>query len=277
MWSFYHSIRAALRFHDYKPKPLTLLSARRWIKQFEKQDQKHAALLLESVIYLSEKDTRRILVEQNEALMTRLARVGIPSKKLIYVQVHDPGSSSPVMLNLLRDASGLEKRGCRFIDSRDSYGLTKLTTEVKEGALIYVDDFVGTGNQFCEARDFAMKNVLVTTFSEFLLVTSICEEAIYKIAAKGIEAFAGHVHSKAERPLHDNSNILDGAAKERLRTVCKGISPRMSLGYKDLATMVVLYRNAPNSSPAVLRGCINQTPFAGIFPRTTDLPLRRLG
>ncbi len=217
MWRFYNSVRAALRFHDYKPKPLTFLSVHRWLKQFEKQDQKHAAIFLENVIYLSERDTRRILVEQNEALMIRLANAGIPAKKLIYVQVHDPGSSSPVMLNMLRDASNLERRGCRFIDSRDSFGLNAITSELKEGALIYVDDFVGTGNQFCQARDFAMKNVLVPTFSEFLLVPSICEEAIYKIAPKGIEAFAGHVHCKAERPLHDNSMILEARAKERLR------------------------------------------------------------
>ena len=87
-----------------------------------------------------------------------------------------------------------------------------------------------------EARDFAMKNVAITTFPEFLLVPSICEEAIYKIAARGIEAFAGHVHSKAERPLHDNSNILEPHAKQKLREICKGISPRMSLGYKDINT-----------------------------------------
>ena len=59
-----------------------------------------------------------------------------------------------------------------------------LIGELKEGALIYVDDFVGTGNQFCEARDFAMKNVLAPTFSEFLLVPSICEEAIYQIGTR---------------------------------------------------------------------------------------------
>jgi len=162
------------------------------------------------------------------------------------------------------------------MDSRNIEGLLALVKELKEGALIYVDNFVGSGNQFCEARDFAMQNVIATTFSEFLLAPSICEEALYKIGAKGIEAYSGHVHSKAERPLHDNSHILDAAAKERLREVCKGISPRMSLGYKNLATMVVLYRNAPNSVPAVLRGSLNQKPFAGIFPRASDLPVKKV-
>lgn len=277
MWRIIPSIKAALRFRDYKPRPLTFLSARRWVLQFDKEVQTDALTLLDNVIYLSESDTKRILVEQNEALMKRLADAGLPAKKLIYVQIHDPGSSSPVMLNLLRDACNLERRGCRFMDSRTPLALSKLMNELGEGALIYIDDFVGTGNQFCEARDFAMKNTAITTFSEFLLVPSICEEAIYQIAARGIEAFAGHVHSKAERPLHDNSHILHPEAKERLRQVCKGISPRMSLGYKDLATMVVLYRNAPNSVPAMLRGNLNQAPIRGIFPRASDLPLKKFG
>lgn len=275
MWTFFHSIKAVLRFRDYRPQPVTFGSAKRWIKQFEKQDRKHVGFMLDKIIYLSEPGTRQILVEQNAALMKRLAAAGLSPKKIIYVQVDEAGSSSPVMLNMLRDAAGLERLGCRFVDSRDSLGLNKATNEVGEGALIYVDDFVGTGNQFCEARDFAAKS-LVGTFSEFLLVPSICEEGIYKLADRGIEAFAGHVHAKAERPLHDNSNLLDRDAKERLRLVCKGISPKMSLGYKELATMVVLYRNAPNSVPALLRGNQNQTPFAGIFPRTTDLPVRNV-
>ena len=276
MWRIITSIKAALRFHDYKPKPLTLLSARRWINQFEKKDRKLAAQLLDKVIYISESTTRKILVDQNAALMKRLLDAGLPPKKLIYVQVHDAGSSSPVMLNLLRDAAGLERLGCKFVDAHDSLRLNKTTNEVGEGALIYVDDFVGTGNQFCGERDFAAQSV-IGTFSEFLLAPSICEEAYYQIGKRGIEAFTGHVHSKAERPLHANSSVFAKNEKERLGLVCKGVNTKFALGYRKLSTMVVLYRNAPNTVPAVLRGSLNQTPFAGIFPRTTDLPIHKIG
>lgn len=228
--------------------------------------------LLRSVIYLSETRTKEILVHQNGALMKRLSDAGLRAKNLIYVQVHDAGSSSPVMLNMLRDAAHLEKQGCKFVDARDSLRINKITNEVGEGALIYIDDFVGSGDQLCAARDFVMKSV-VGTFSEFVLVPSICEEAIYQISERGIEAFAGHVHSKAERPLHANSNLFDPATKGRLTLLCNKVRPRFSLGYHDLATMVVIYRNAPNTVPIVLRGSLNQKPFAGIFPRTTDLPI----
>src|SRR3974390_1789976 len=156
MMEYFHYLRAILKFRGYLPQPVTLRAVNRWIKQFKREDRKHIIRLLGNVIYLSEAAVRKILVEQNTALMLRLAQAGLPPEKLIYVQVHDAGSSSPVMLNLLRDSAGLERRGCHFLDSNDTLGFNKKTNELEEGALIYVDDFVGTGTQFCKARDFAI-------------------------------------------------------------------------------------------------------------------------
>jgi len=269
------ALRAAFRFRDYKPQQVTFRRIRAWIKQFDKRDQKSAAQLLGKILYFSEHETLKSLVSRNDALMRKLKNAGIPTKNMIYVQVHDAGSSSPLMLNILRDTAGLERLGCNFVDSRDSLKLNELTNRLEEGAIIYVDDFVGTGNQFCGSRDFAMQSV-VGNFAEFLLVPCICEEALYQLGAKGIEAVAGYVHSKAERPLHEYSTLFDAETKMRLRDLCQGIDRRAPLGYKDLATMVVLYRNAPNTIPAIFRGSLNQTPFAGVFPRTTDLPKRNI-
>lgn len=266
------SVRAAQRFGDYKPQPLKCGSAARWAAQFRKEERRLLLKLLDRVIYLSEDRTRRILVEQNAALMRRLAGAGVPPDKLIYVQVHDAGSSSPVMLNLLRDAANLEKLGCWFVDARNVAGLNEAMNRAGSGALIYVDDFVGTGEQFCSERDFAARNFVLTTFSEFLLAPCVCEEACYELGKRGIEAFTGHVHSKAERPLHANSSLLKKPDKELLERACRRVRRKFSLGYKDLATMVVLYRNAPNTAPALLRGSPDQDPFRGIFPRAKDLP-----
>jgi hypothetical protein len=136
MWTIIYSIRAARRFRGYRPRPLSLLSASRWIRQFGKKDQRLLKKLLDNVIYMSELKARDILVEQNAALMKRLHGAGLPPEKLIYVSVHDAASSSPVLLNLLRDTARLLNFGCRFIDSRDLLGLNKAMNELGEGALI---------------------------------------------------------------------------------------------------------------------------------------------
>jgi len=241
--------------------------------QFKREDRRHVSRLLERIIYLSERVVRRILFQQNAALMARLAALGVPPDKIIYVQIDEAGSSSGVMLNMLRDDAGLQQQGCKFLDSQDTLGFNRLTNKLGDGALVYVDDFVGTGTQLCASRDFAVKNI-VGSFSEFLLVPSICEEGLSELGKRGIEPFAGHVHSKAERPLHYNSAVFDSATKTRLIEVCAEIDPVMGVGFMGSAAMVVLYKNAPDNIPIIFRGNEKQTPYFGIFPRTTDLPLR---
>lgn len=278
MWTFIYSIRAARRFPGYRPKPLSLLSARRWIRQFERRNRKLARKLLDNVVYMSEPKSRDILVEQNAALMRRLSNAGLPPENLIYVQVHDAGSSSPVLLNLLRDAAGLQRLGCKFVDSRDLMGLADAMDEIGrsaigQGAIIYVDDFVGSGVQFCEARDLAAAYVDVSVFSEFIIAPCICEEAYAELNARGIEAFTGHKHLQSQRPLHRNSTLFTDSEKRTLLDVSGRISSH-TLGFMGMGVMVVTWLNAPDNVPVILRGSQDQVPYMGIFPRTTDLPLQ---
>lgn len=275
MWTFLYRLRAALRCPDYQPQHVSMASLGRWIKQLkDKEDQKLAWMLLDKVIYLSERETKKILVHQNNALMENLRKAGLPSNKLIYISTDDAASSSPMMLGMLRNAALLEQQGCKFLDGRDAMGINNITLKLQEGAIIYIDDFVGSGKQFARARKFLMENV-VGTFSEFLLVPSICEEGYAKLTDLGVTVYAGHIHAKAERPLHKHSHLMHGEGRDRLIQICKEIRPNTSLGYDNLATMVVLYRNAPNSIPAILRGSDKQEPFYGLFPRFKDLPIRK--
>ncbi len=259
------------RFSGFKPQRVTINRFVKWLNQFEKKDKKTILQLLKKVTYISEKETESILVNLNARLLERLAKSDITLKNIIYVQIHDPGSSSAVMLNMLRDGARLERKGCYFIDSKNIRELNEITSKLGQGAIIYVDDFAGSGDQFDGVRKYLAEYV-VGNFSEFFLLPAICEEAVYQLGRLGVEAMARIVHSKAERPLHPNSSILDKGTKERLIELCTKIDKKGALGYKDLATMIVFYRNTPNSVPVIFRGCIKQNPWVGILPRTTDLP-----
>ena len=260
-------MRAVIRFHDYNPQHVSVGSVSRWMNQFKtKGDLRLACSLLKKVIYFSEAETKRILLQQNKALMEDLQKAGLPARKLIYLSTDDAGSSSPMMLGMLRNFAGLEQRGCKLLDGRDAMGINAETRKREQGAIIYIDDFVGSGKQFERARDFAQQSV-VGTFSEFLLVPSICEEGYTKLTRMGVAVYSGHIHPKAERPLHDHSHLMTEENRERLTAICKEIRPNAALGYENMATMVVIYRNAPNSIPAVLRGSDKQQPFYGLFPR----------
>jgi hypothetical protein len=271
--AYWKCARALMKFRGYRPQAVTRLTFMLWLRQFTSEDRKHLLTLLDRVIYLTEDETKRVLLNLNRSLLRRLNQAGIANNKIIYVQIDDAGSSSPVILNLLRDAANLERLGCQFIDSNNVRGLNDLTSKLEEGAIIYVDDFIGTGNQFSKVRKF-VGEYIVGNFPEFLLAPAICEEGIFQLGKIGVEPVSGHVHSKTERPLHQSSSILPENARDRLRKLCLQIHPQFGLGYKELATMVILYRNAPNTVPLILRGALNQHPQRGIFPRHSDLPMR---
>jgi hypothetical protein len=273
MWRFLQSLKAAVRFHDYHPQPVSISSATRWMKQFQKNDLKLACALLDRVIYLSESETKKILLHQNAVLMDNLHKAGIASKKMIYMQTDEAGSSSPMMLGMLRNAAGLEQQGCKLLDGRDALGVNETTRKLEQGAIIYVDDFVGSGNQFEKARAFLQQSV-VGTFAEFLLVPSICEEGYAKLNDLGVTVYSGHIHARAERPLHAHSHLMQSVERDRLIAISTEVRPKMALGYENMATMVVIYRNAPNGLPAVLRGSDKQQPFYGLFPRFKDLAIK---
>jgi hypothetical protein len=272
MFDFYCAIRSVVEYRGYRPRLLTVARVLRWIRQFDRRDRKHIRRLLKSVVYLSEKAVKHILLEQNKALMKRLEADGLKPHQFIYVSVHDAGSSSGVMLNLLRDEGRLQQRGCNFLDARDAKGITNTTYDLGESALIYIDDFIGSGKQLGDERDFAIQ-FATGTFSEFVLVPSICEEGYEALEGRGIEIFAGHIHKKVERPLHNDSGLFAPAAKGRLREICSQIDHLVPFGFRNMAVMVVLYRNAPDNVPVLLRGTPGQKPFIGIFPRTTDMPI----
>ena len=273
---YWHTLRywplcwkAILRFRGYRPQAVTMRSITRWLSQFDAKDRTAVLLLLDKVVYLSEKHTEKTLVELNERLLARLNADGVPTRNIVYMQIHDPGSSSAAMLNMLRDRACLEQKGCHFVDWKDIRQLHEVTDRLEQGAIIYVDDFSATGGQFCTVRNY-LAEYIVGNFSEFFLLPIICEEALYKLGTLGVEAISGDVHSKAARPLHPNSTILNPITRSRLVELCTRIDQKGGLGVGQLATMVVFYRNAPNTVPVLLRGNRKRR-FAGVFPRTTDL------
>jgi len=272
----WHCLKAMVRFRDYRPQSVTRKIFANWIEQFDPRDRKDVLKALNRVNYLSEDRTRRTLVHLNEALLKRLQDDGVSPDKVIYVQYDDPGSSSPVMLNLLRDASQLERRGCKLVDANNHLEVYKATNSIEGGAIVYVDDFIGSANQFQQTRT-AISRQIVGTFTEFLLVAAICEEGVVAVTKMGIEAVTSIIDVKADRPLHPFSSHLSPEARGRLEAICLQIDANLGLGVHQLSSMTVLYRNAPDTFPLLFRGSINQSPVSGILPRAQDLPIRKLG
>jgi hypothetical protein len=264
---------AKLRFRGYAPQPITYRTVHRWLEQFGSRAHTHLFTLLRHVQFITDRETRQALSRLNSRLLRHLYERGIRPNNVIYIQIDEAGSSSPVMLNMLRNDERLEGLGCHLIDSRDGTGLLETSYRLEEGAIVYVDDFIGTGNQFCKSRDFVSQQIL-GRFVEFLLAPYICEEALDKLEKRSIEYRAVAVHRRVDRLLHPESNSCARRAKASLLRLCRRVDRRYALGYHNLGSMIVYARNCPNSVPAVLRGNKGQDPFVGLLPRTSDLPPR---
>ena len=268
------SIRVAWRLRVYEPHPVRFRTILRWLKQFPRQYQTALIKLVDSVQIVTKEDTIRLLIDVNEQILKSLRRDNVELGKgnVIYVTTDKAGSSSGVMLNLLRDHGKLERRGAVFLDSNDIQAIQVNTAKKGYGAIIYVDDFSATGNQFLKSRN-RVAQYIAGTFSEFFLLTCICEEAKSIIEEVGVEAKYGFIHYREERPLLNECHHFDTKSKkELLKLSYSHWKQHKALGYSGLATNVVFYRTTPNTTPLILRGDLGQRPWHGILPRYDDLP-----
>ncbi len=207
-------------FRDYEPQPVTLLSVWRWLFQFPSSCRNRLFRLLDYVIFVSERTTVQDLISLNQNILDKLSSDGIGLDSIICVAVDTAGSSSHVMLKMLRDAENLVRKGARLVDSQDARSLKKLTSDIGFGAIIYVDDFAGTGKQFRRNRDWAYQ-FIVGAFSEFFLAPVICEEAHQRIAESGVVPITRLRHTIGQRPLHQHSDILADDCREDIVNLCK--------------------------------------------------------
>ena len=119
------------------------------------------------------------------------------------------------MLNLLRDRAHLERQGATLLNSGEGEAIHKATMKLKSGAIIYVDDFAGTGKQFVRSRRHVAEYI-VGTFSEFFLIPCICEEALLKCKEAGVETRFGFVHKRSQRPLLQECEFLPHDRREEI-------------------------------------------------------------
>ena len=271
MLSFFSTIyKIIFVFRDYKHKKISLFSVYQWLHQFPCRFRLCLFLLLDRIIFFSEERTGDSLSSINKILLDRLNEDGVDISHIIYF-AHDleGAGSSHVLLTLLRDKENLERRGATIL--ADSRKLGEATLRIGNGAIIYVDDFIGTGRQFLtNRRNFS--DMILGNFSEFVLAPVICEESFPALDEVGVTPYPEIKYETISRPLHDHSSILSPQDKANMISLCSNIDPKHGLGFSDSAAMVVFYRNSVNNMPLVFRGNLKQNPYKGIFPRNDDLP-----
>ena len=262
--------RAYRRLHDYKPNKgrLTLGRVRDWVNQFPKTCRDDVARLAANLEYFSKSRIVADLRTLNAEIEARLREDDISSENIVYIAFDDPSSSNSAMCKLLRDQGGLS--GAIFVAATSGLRIRNVTRDLGTGAIVYVDDFSGTGKQFMSARE-DMRDNIAGTFSEFFLLPCICEEALRVVEDVGVVAMYKKRHSRSERPLLPEGTFLDEAARVRVVEHSEKTWGTGSLGFDQLATNVVFSHAAPDTTPIMFRGDKGQHPRFGIVPRWAEV------
>ncbi len=268
--NLWFALETAWRFRDYRRKKVTPTAVLRWLNQFDAADHRCLRNLVRRINYIPEGDLAKHLVAAYQKLTAFLKESEFSKQQVIFLSFDQAGSSSSTMLNLLRDEAHLEAQKFNILDARDIDQLANLTFTLGEGALVYVDDFIGSGKQVSDNIRF-VRPVIQGNFVEAVLAVCICEEATRVLDEIGVRTQSEFVHLIRERPLHPETVDFPPQDKDRLVELCKVVAPPTGLGFRRMATMVVLSRNTPNNCPAIFRGTKGQNPYQGILPRTTDL------
>ena len=268
-------IQILRKLRGYEPKSPTFRDLHRWVRQFPAKDRTGLIRLAANLQFFSKQETVRSLAALNQKALRILEDDGIGADRVIYISTDSAGSSSGVMLNLLRNHANLEQQGARLLHSRDADGIRETTMKMEFGAIIYIDDFAATGKQFSRSRQ-AVAEQVIGVFSEFFLLPCICEEARARIHQLRVMAMASLIHRRTERPLLEDSGFLSPQERQGLLALSRRHwgRTRKSLGFNGLATNVVFYTNAPNTTPLILRGHRGQEPLQGVVPRHDDLPVQ---
>jgi hypothetical protein len=264
--------RILTQFRHYEPQAVTFSLVWRWLGQFPRNLRYQMAQLLGNIIFISKQQTEQFLLQGNDKIISRVIAEGLGPRNIIYVAIDSPGSSSGVMLNLVRDRQNMLNRGSRFLYPNDGDLMLRYTNELGVGAVVYVDDFSGSGDQFMKNRN-TMAQFISGNFAEFFLIACICEEGRERLESQGLVPIAGLTHLKRDRPLHADSAFFPRGIKQKLIDLVNSMYVPSGLGHQDMAVMVILQRNSPDNVPMILRGSPSQTPYRGIFPRWGDLPI----
>ena len=235
----------------------------RWLHNFLPEEMEHAVYLLNSFVYFSESLVRQMFVATVQQLSSRVGAFGTPIRR-----------AKTAWATFLDSITVTKVSGERPNDSDSGFIFARMARQVeivrqnqicppeetmsillskRAGRVLFVDDFVGTGNQFCETwkREYSINGTTMSfqrlsnalgTIEFFycpLLCTEYGLERIHKLCPD-IQVVPGHLVPTRYSAVHEDSVIwpshLSKTAPDFLRNASlrAGIPSDKWKGFNDL-------------------------------------------
>jgi len=230
---------------------------RAWISQFDEVDRDLAARVLDCVDFFSHDQIsaafRAVLTGLNGWHREETKRRG---RWRFIAYSASAGESGDSMLHKFRHANNLAGRQYNplFIHRsdvlRDRLG--------REDTVVLVDDFVGTGNQACEAWSGQFGELLAEVGWVYLVVVAGCSGGVNRVTSEtGLQVVPHFELSERDNVFADNCSAFCREEQGTLLQYCRRVSPTCPRGNGECGLLVVFAHTCPNNSIPILHASTN--------------------
>lgn len=258
------------RFQGYEPRSVTPLVVWKFLRQFQRRHRPYMVKLLACVRYVGRDEARRILCDQLQSVIETCRATGTQPQSIVVVPASSKGESSDVAHDMLKADERVAQSGVQFFKG-NPLQLGQLLRTISSPVVVFVDDFAGTGKQFCDAHSAWNATMQLHNPVTYFVTCVMCSPAVHKIGSIGVIPSPGIEHRTVEmfKQACEEACGFDGYCA--LMSYAKEIHSKLPLGFDNMGTMILMYRNAPNNMPFLLRGTQGQRVWYGLFPRKDQL------
>jgi hypothetical protein len=236
-----------------------------WLDQFENGDKDVAARVLDVVDFVSLERTAAFYKVGLKSLQGWHADPAQRQGRWRFCPWStSAGESGDSMLHNFRVANGLAKR-----PQNDLFIYPSGILQAGLGAddsLVFVNDFIGTGSEVCEAWNEIFAELTVGVGNVYLLVAVACRHGRVRVSTDtDVQVVSG-------QELADGDNLFDTActhfSADEKATVLEYASladKRRPKGFGELGLVVVFQHRCPNNSIAILHA--ESKKWTPLFPR----------
>jgi len=228
---------------------LTQEDIEKWVQQFEEDDEQRLCLkLLRNLRFYDNNNVRKLCGTCHNKLLMDLERDGI--RKIIFVPAGEAGKSASHLIYLYKIENSL---GDSQITSHD-----KLDQANDYDTIVFIDDLIGTGNQFLKfVEKIHLDDLKSKGKNIYYLALVGFEKGIKNIGMKTqIKVKVGQKLTEQDLPLSEKSNIFSLEEKIKAKDVLEKYGEILykdnGLGYKNFGALIAFDHRAPNITFSVM-------------------------
>lgn len=250
----------------YSVQPSLLV---KWLENFNADEIPIALNLLRYFEYI---DSNELLLRLDHLLKELISNIGNNEEKVLFVPFAKYGKSSTLITYPLTHLDRYQKNKDRFIISND---VEKTINEMEIKHLVFIDDFVGSGDTFIKEFNKLKLLPISAKDSTYLFCPIIMEKAQQKII---LEVSYINIISELRFQFLESelSAIKLSSTEDRIKElvinygniipVDKPPNQFKPKGYKNSESLISFFYRTPNNTFPVIWGDTNWSP---LYPRTS--------